>query len=472
MVRAVSYERVSVDKRDARRSVGEQRADNLAVADREGWQVVETFRDNDRSASRFATKPRPAFVALVAAVKAGRVDVVIAWEASRLSRKLGEFVDFRDACARRGVLWSIGGRTYDPADERDTLPLIMQACEAESDSARTSKRVLRAVTATAEAGRPHGRMTYGYRREYDPATKAFLRQVIDDGQAAVLREIADRFLAGESFFAIARDLTSRGVPAPAGGAVWYPTNCTRLMRNPAYAGRRMRNGQYVADAVWPPMFDDRTWSAMQAKLSDPDRSTRKESAVRHLLTGLAVCGACDRPTIGSMKQRGGYRAYMCVKCFGVARREDLVDKHVNGKIVERLAAPDVADLFGQADRDDDAAQRARELAASLRVRYAEFEAEALAGRLSAASWSRIEANLSAQIDAADLDAQRAVMPEPVRHLAGVAPDRVAAVWGVLTTVERREALRAMGAVVTILRTGSGRRVFDPESVTVEFHPQP
>ncbi|MGH8963600.1 MAG: recombinase family protein, partial [Jatrophihabitantaceae bacterium] len=289
--RATTYERVSLDRRDVRRSVTEQRDDNMGTVEREAWAYVDDgrpFVDNDRSASRYAKKTRPGYVRLVEFVTAGFCDVVVVWELSRLSRDLGALVAFRDLCRDRGVLWSIGGRTYDPSDERDTLPLIVQACQAEGESANTSKRVRRGMNANAAAGRPHGRLTYGYRREYDPTTKAFIRQVVDDDQATILHEISDRFLTGEAFYSIARDLTGRGVPSPAGGVKWHPTNCARLMRNRAYVAQRVQNGDVVADAVWPAIFDGTTWAELQGKLDDPTRRTRKEPAIRYLLTGFAT----------------------------------------------------------------------------------------------------------------------------------------------------------------------------------------
>ena len=71
----------------------------------------------------------------------------------------------------------------------------------------------RSVRANAAAGRPHGRFGFGYRRVYtvDPHGRKSLTAVVEhEAEAAVLREIAVRFLAGESFYAIGRDLSDRG----------------------------------------------------------------------------------------------------------------------------------------------------------------------------------------------------------------------------------------------------------------------
>lgn len=55
-MRAVVYTRVSSDPKGAGRSVAEQEKECRAVASAAGWEVAEVFTDNDRSASRYATK--------------------------------------------------------------------------------------------------------------------------------------------------------------------------------------------------------------------------------------------------------------------------------------------------------------------------------------------------------------------------------------------------------------------------------
>ena len=67
------YARVSSDPNERGRSVSEQEAECRAVCEREGWQVVAVYSDNDRSASRYATKARPEYKRVIAAVDAGEL---------------------------------------------------------------------------------------------------------------------------------------------------------------------------------------------------------------------------------------------------------------------------------------------------------------------------------------------------------------------------------------------------------------
>ncbi len=87
-MRAVVYTRVSSDPNERGRSVTEQEAECRAVCERNGWAVAAVYSDNDRSASRYATKSRPEYRNLVRHIESGAADVVVVWESSRGTRSL------------------------------------------------------------------------------------------------------------------------------------------------------------------------------------------------------------------------------------------------------------------------------------------------------------------------------------------------------------------------------------------------
>ena len=59
-------------------------------------------------------------------------------------------------------------------------------------------------------------LPYGFARQYEVVggKRRLVEQVIDEQQAAVIREAARRVLDGEAPYAIARDFNARGIPAP------------------------------------------------------------------------------------------------------------------------------------------------------------------------------------------------------------------------------------------------------------------
>jgi site-specific DNA recombinase len=476
-LRAVIYARVSQDpdtrKRNGNgngaqhgRSVEEQLAECRAVIDREDWRLVRTFKDNDRSASRYATKAREEYEALIRYLNEGRADVLVCWEASRAQRDLRAYLKLRDLCAANGVLWSYSGRTYDLSRTDDRFNTGLDALLAERESDVTKDRVQRAVRANAVKGRPHGKLLYGYRREYDAATGKLLAQVPDETQAPILREAARRILAGESLYAVTADLRARSIPGPRGD-YWWPETLRRLLVNPGYAAKRVHQGQIIGDAQWPPILSEDEWQRLCRKLKDPARRTHRDTSIKHLLSGIARCGVGDCDNTVRVQKNRGQLSYVAVPCFHVARLEKNVDHLVTEIIIERLSRPDVVDLFAARDHDDIA--DARQEAAALRERLDQFYNSAAEGEITAAALGRIEARLLAAIADAETRAVAASVPEVLRDIAGQPNAR--ARWEALTMPQRREIIRVL-VDVRILPGKRGGKSFDPSTVRITWKGQP
>ncbi len=76
-----------------------------------------------------------------------------------------------------------------------------------------------------------GRGSYGYR--YSPATG---RREIELREAAIVRQVFERFCSGENCHGIACSLNEAGTPA-FGGGPWYPVTIRRMLLNETYTGR-------------------------------------------------------------------------------------------------------------------------------------------------------------------------------------------------------------------------------------------
>jgi site-specific DNA recombinase len=461
-MRAAIYARVSRDARGQARSVEEQEAECRAWVQREDWQLLEpAFVDNDVSASKYTRKARPQWQALTAALEAGRVDVLVVWEPSRATRDRRVWAALAAVCEDVGVKLGVNGRLYDLGDPDDAFQLDLFFALATRESGTTRKRVQRSVRANAAAGRPHGKLLYGYRREYaeSPSGPVLLAQVPDEDKAPVVREIARRVAAGEALYGIAADLNARGVPAPRTRA-WEGTTVRRIATNPAYVAKRVHRGQVVGDATWPALVDDTTHAVCVQRMSDPARRTNAGRGVRHLLSGIAECGRCGGPMYVLLNR--GTRSYTCRREQHLSRKEDDVDEVVVGAVVGRLARPDLQDvLAGPAPAE---VEDARAEVVEKRARLEGFYDAAARGELTPAALTRIEARLVPEIAAAESRA-RVALPSPL--LAEVAGPKAEETWMRLTLEQRRE-LVALLCHVRILPMGRGRRTFDPASVEVTW----
>jgi DNA invertase Pin-like site-specific DNA recombinase len=68
---------------------------------------------------------------------------------------------------------------YDLRDRNDRMMLGFQAVQAEFMADYIRDNVLRGIVGAAEAGKPHAKVPYGYRRIYNMRTKALERQEPD-----------------------------------------------------------------------------------------------------------------------------------------------------------------------------------------------------------------------------------------------------------------------------------------------------
>jgi DNA invertase Pin-like site-specific DNA recombinase len=457
---ALIYTRVSKDSRDGR-SVAEQETECRRVCEANGWTIAAVLSDNDRSASRHAKRSRPAWTAVKKRVTEGDIDVLCVWESSRSTRDLGEYVALRDLCRAHGVRLSYSGRVLDFEDTRDSFQAGLDALLAEDEAERTRSRILRSTRAQAEAGRPHGRRLYGYRRVYDPTTRALVGQEPHPDEAPIVQEIARRAASGESLYAITEDLNARQVPVPT-GAEWSQTRIKRTLQNPAYVGKRVHRGEIVGEADWPPLLDEALFRSIGQKLSDPERQKyRGGRDLVHLLSGIARCGIC-----GAALYVGGDRGrpvYICRRGKGhLTRSKEHLDAYIVSLVIRRLATLDLDDLDGEPSEQREARVEARKLKKRLDDATDKFTE----GKLSASTLARIERQLAPKI----AEAERAATPRAVSPLLSeLASANAAQRWDALTIEQQREAVRELADIMVLRDTrGRGKRGLDPDAVRVDW----
>lgn len=461
---ALIYTRVSQDRSGRARSVSEQESECRATCADMGWTVLDVMSDNDIGASRHSRKDRPAYRALADRLRAGGVGVLVTWEASRATRKLDGYVELRDLCAEQGTLWCYSGQTFDMSKAMDRKRAGNDAVDSEYEAERTRERVIRALKARRDAGSPHGKLAYGYRRVIDPSTGETVGRIPDESTAPIVREMCRRALTGETTYAIAKDLNARGIYAPRPGrdgkpVEWTPPQVKRLVVSPTYAALRTYKGSVTGPAMWEPLITLPDHLTLVARLTDPSRRTQRDSIIKHLLVGIAVCGVCGA-TCRRIKNRGT-PSYSCSRSHCVARAQHLLDPLVEQVAIARLNRPDLADLLAG---DDTAATAALDEARALRARLDSFYDAAAAGDITPAALARIEAGLLPKIETAE---RNATPPTASPLLAMFTAGNAEQTWQSLSMAQRRDLLRVL-MVPVIHKTRQGARRLDPESIEIKW----
>jgi DNA invertase Pin-like site-specific DNA recombinase len=340
--RAATYARISQDRVGAGLGVARQREDCERLIRERGLVPVGEYSDNDVSA--YSGKPRPGYRQLLADMQAGRFDVVVAWHADRLHRSPVELEHWIDCCERAGVTTlTVRAGELDLTTAAGRMVARMLGAAARHESELKSERIRRVRAQEAKAGKAHGSLGYGYRR--DPASGQW--QVVEE-QAAIIREIAERLLnGGESPSSIAGDLNRRGVPTPRNSpSGWQHGNTSRMVCaarlcgfrewTPAPTrggrGRGRGMGPLVARGDWPAILT--VEQTRQLRTLFAESADRRRSAPGYLLSGLLRCGMCRAPLVGLRDQVHAVRMYRCRarrgngNCAKTRIAADAAERHV------------------------------------------------------------------------------------------------------------------------------------------------
>lgn len=365
-------------------------------------EIVAEFFDVGIS-RRLPWPERPQAAALLSAVAdpARGFDAVVVGEYERAFQD-DQVAAVAAVLDRHGVrLWlpEAGGPVDLTSATHQALMLLLGA-QSKREVLRSRHRVLTAMRGQARTQGRYlgGRPPYGYRLadagpHPNPAHASWGRRAHrlapDPATAEHVRWIFAQRLAGRSVAGIARELNDRGVPCPSRvdrrrnrhrtGEAWTLRTVACILANPRYTGRQVWNrhgtddngaagldgdeqqrlaGEWVISqtVAHPPLVSERDFVAAQAIRAA--RPTADGSTRTYLLTGLVLCGVCERRMDAHwVHGRPGYR---CRHGQTSSQRRVLPrDKNVYVREDQLLAA--LAEQQGQPDDPSALAAELRQL---------------------------------------------------------------------------------------------------------------
>jgi site-specific DNA recombinase len=333
--RAVAiYCRISQDRDGTALGVERQRADCERLAKDRGWPIAGTYVDNDISA--YSGRKRPEYERLLADIKSGAIDAVVAWHPDRLHRSPLELEGFIDAVERTGTrVETVQAGHTDLSTPSGRAVARTLGAWARYESEHKAERIKRKHRELAEHGRAprSGVRPFGYTRDWSALVPE---------EAELVREAVARVFAGESLRSICTDWNARGLVTTTGGR-WQQSPLKRLLTAARNAGirelvgydnhKRRTTGDKVAPGDWPAIFDEATLDRLRAILRDPSRRTSMVNARSYLLSGYVHCGACGRP-LKARPRSDKVRRYVCATgpmtqgCGKVAVVSDPLEREV------------------------------------------------------------------------------------------------------------------------------------------------
>ena len=417
MVRSAAiYARISADVEG--KSLGVQRqveGCRKLAADR-GWPVGAEYVDNDVSA--FSGKPRREYARMLADLESGARDAVIVYNLDRLHRRPVELEEFVALCERVGVSQvATVTADIDLGNDDGLFMARIFAAFAAKESGRKSARIRRKLLQNAEQGLPHGSVRpFGY--EADKIT-------IREDEAAVVREMVDRYLAGQSIKSLTVWLNESAI-APAVAKSWQTSAVRQILCSGRIAGLREHRGQVIGPAKWPAIITPAERDRVLARIAS--RSVTKTRAARtYLLSGMLRCGRCGNRLFSQARHvnpDNRVRRYVCLKgpdhggCGRLTVVAEPVEHLLTDAVLTRLDSPHLAKvLAGKSSPDRDFAALAAALEAD-QARLDELAGLYAEGVISAREWIAARDPITARITQARRNIAQATDTSAVYELAG------------------------------------------------------
>ena len=474
-LRVGTYVRLSDDRDEDATAVDRQERDTRQHVEREGGSVATVYRENDTSAFKKRrvqrTDPkgrtfhvyrviRPVFQEMLADLRSGAIDAAVVYDIDRLARDSRDLEDAIEIVEhyQRPILGTTGGLDL-LTDNGRAMARVLVAM-ANKSSADTARRVKRKHEDNAASGIPvGGTAPFGWQAD---------KRTLDPEAAQLVREAAQRVLAGVPLAAIVTDWNARGGVFTSRGNAWTPKSLGLVLKNPRVCGLSARNvpgpdGQPVltvvqkggkpVHGVWEPILSLEEWEALCAALR-PRRRRPGGNAHRYLLSGLLACGKCGAPMRGLPRGRTtaeggeqGWRtfAYQCHSvslggCGGVSILGPPLDALISEALFQRYEhdRPRAVQLDSW-DREEDLAR--------VQAQIADATAAWKAGTLDSEGYFSLRRELTE--DEKALKAARAASLAEQAAVAA-APEDLRADWMSYSLAQRRAALRSLLIAVEVL----------------------
>ncbi|AOZ72032.1 hypothetical protein BK816_00920 [Boudabousia tangfeifanii] len=324
LVRVAAYARISaVNERSPKSLAAQIHHYSTLIQNTPGWRYIGVFIDNGKSGTN---QNREGFKQLMAACRAGEVDLVLTKSISRLGRNTVDVLATCRELTALGVELRFERENISTATTDGELLLTLLASFAQGESEANSEAVKWSIRRNYEQGKPNSHYLYGY--DWD-GTQFHINPV----EAPIVRRIFASYLEGISPDKLADQLYREGIRGKRGKKIDAMV-IRRMLENERYMGdtlmqkhyldgirgpQRVNKGElpkYYAKDTHPPIIDRDTFKAVQAEIQR--RRTLGKGAVPSLntgcFTGRVICGACGKAFHRKTKQRFRLPDYKYWRC--------------------------------------------------------------------------------------------------------------------------------------------------------------
>jgi len=426
---------------------------------------VDVYEDIDVSAYDRRVR-RPAFDRLMRTVAGGQVNGVLVWKLDRLVRRSVDFERFWERCERAGIFLTSVTEPLDSTNEIGLAVVRMLVNFANVESTSISIRIRSKMQERARNGDPllTGR-AFGY-------TKG--RKEVVEEEAALIREAAERVLAGEQVASIVIDWNRRHVPTPSGAAQWCHAPLMKILRNPRLVGDNTYRGEVVARDCLPAILDRAVHAELCAVLAS--RRGPRRSPDRYLLSGLLRCQLCGarlvaarRNRVNSLGEQVDCPGYKCptrpTGCGRISIWAQFVEELVTDTVLHRIESRATArrDEVPLPDAPEELTRAYERYSASVRELAYDYY---VGKKVTRDAWLSARDGIEHELNAIrrEIDPRWRLLPAVIPGTKG----RLRAEWSSLDLAHQRDIIASELESATVGPCPSRALFFDPSRISPKW----
>lgn len=376
--RVAAYCRVSTEQEEQVNSYAVQVKHYTELINREPrWSMVGIFADKGISGT--STKHRDEFNRMIRACKKGKIDMIITKSISRFARNTLDVLKYTRMLNDLNIDVYFEEQGIHTLDKGSEFFITMYGSIAQSESENISANVKWGKERSAKEGNVsfHYKNFLGYKRGKDGSPE------IDDNEAEIIRFIYQRFLAGDSYRVIAKNLEENNMLTPTGNEKWNFGTIRSILTNERYKGDAVINKTYVVDCIskkirsnngervkyyvennHPAIIDAETFSRVQEEIARRNGKRKVKQvgtktelgkySCKYALTELLICGECGTPYRRCTWTAGGNKriVWRCINRLDFGKKychhsPTLNEEKLHRAIMEgiRLVAMENTELF-------------------------------------------------------------------------------------------------------------------------------
>jgi site-specific DNA recombinase len=278
-----------------------------------GWVALpERYDDGGYSGG---STDRPALKRLLADIEAGKVDAVVTYKLDRLSRSLLDFATLMANFEKHGVAFVSVTQQFASNTSMGKLTLHILMSFAQFEREVIAERTRDKIAATRKRGiYSVGKPILGYDLVAAPPPFTGKRMVVNENEAAIVRELFQAYLEHKSLLKVVKLCEQRAWRTKAwtassgrvmGGQPFAKPEVSRLLRNVLYVGK-VAHHQHVYDGEHDAVVDADTFAAVQQQLKIASKAGGSGQATNaNPLRGLVRCKACScAMTMSTVTRKG------------------------------------------------------------------------------------------------------------------------------------------------------------------------